>query len=286
MADRQERTESSRVFIPQLARRARIEGPGVFLEALHDFQRWKRLSSDLQELVLQGFQPYVDAEFEFIGLKNWSVELVLRARRLQRLRSNSEIARHCRVGVYRHRASQCHFHLVPGDNRPEEVTGAVPVKPFLIAQTPVTESQFRASAKPGDHRPAANLSSEELTAWLERMNLQLPDRAQWLHACRGTTNFDYYWGRYFDPTHTWLRNTLTEPQRMSVELHRVESKWNAFGLIDLVGNVFELLCKEGIERNKAIGLSYRSRWDLPISMPVVVQPLTRDDVGFRPIKTL
>jgi formylglycine-generating enzyme required for sulfatase activity len=83
-----------------------------------------------------------------------------------------------------------------------------------------------------------------LVITMSRNGYRLPTEAEWEYACRAHSTADYYWGGSFRSSATtdfsaidhcavWGRNS-------NMATSRVGKKWsNAFGLYDMVGNVWE-----------------------------------------------
>ncbi|MFJ9840093.1 formylglycine-generating enzyme family protein [Kitasatospora sp. NPDC101155] len=179
---------------------------------------------------------------------------------------------------------------------------SVEVAPFELAPCPVTREQYEGvaggrrparsvswldavrwcnelSAREG-HRPAYELDGEDV-AWDRTADgYRLPTEAEWEHACRAGTD-----GPRYGPLDeiAWHRGNSGE------RLHEVgELRPNAFGLYDLLGNVWEW-CWElydpevyGGYRVLRGGGWFDEHWSCRASVRRRSHPTLRiDDVGFR-----
>lgn len=158
------------------------------------------------------------------------------------------------IARFQHQASSIVFHLIPGGRYrfgDAQSQREVSLKPFLIAQCETR--QFEWDKKPGvdqrlrrnPQRPIENVSWTAVKAWLKAMSarFRLPSETEWEYACRAHLpgrRQRYFWGDQFDASYAWcVQNSNQETH--AVTEHLQQKKWNAFGLVDMLGNVWEWL---------------------------------------------
>jgi len=143
-------------------------------------------------------------------------------------------------------------------------------KPFYLGKYEVTNAQFRqfraehdSKAHRGhtldeDSHPVVHVSWEDAMAfckWIgERSGLTVrpPTEAEWEYACRAGTRTPFYWGAEMDVAYCSFADKSVPLKRDATELedgYTVTApvgryKPNAFGLHDMLGNVYEW-CADG-----------------------------------------
>jgi len=138
-------------------------------------------------------------------------------------------------------------------------------KPFYLAKYEVTNAQYRAFKRDhdskeykgqslnGEKQPVVYVSWEDAMGyckWLtQRSGAQvgLPTEAQWEYACRAGTRAVHYWGDKLDPAYgnfadkntsfDWRDKELNDGHAVTAPVGRYRP--NAFGLHDMLGNVWE-----------------------------------------------
>jgi len=127
----------------------------------------------------------------------------------------------------------------------------VKVAPFLIGRSELPQSvwdalggrdarQFR-----GPKLPIVGVSWDDARAWLKQAGggLRLPSEVEWEYAARAGTKTRFYWGDEPDPSQVWFAHNTNQRPEPS-ELHLKRGRVNAFGLADMLGNVWEW-CEDG-----------------------------------------
>ena len=138
-------------------------------------------------------------------------------------------------------------------------------KPFYLAKYETTNGQYRqfksshtskdyeGKSLNGDRQPVVYVSwhdATEFSRWLGcrvGVEVALPTEAQWEYACRAGTDTLFYWGSALDPAYCNSRDknaadprrdaTLDDGHAVAAPVGRFTA--NAFGLHDMLGNVWE-----------------------------------------------
>ncbi|MDF1665917.1 MAG: SUMF1/EgtB/PvdO family nonheme iron enzyme [Planctomycetota bacterium] len=179
-----------------------------------------------------------------------------------------------RLATFLHKKTGVELQLLPGDryqmgtNNPEAeakyvksqwpeqtyvdvVTQEIPahpclIEPFLMGRLELTQKQwdvFKVSDKrgeKGDDLPIDGTTWVNAKKWLKLAGgrLRLPSESEWEYACRGGTKTRFYWGDSLQFKYIWIyRNSRLRPR--GAKLHDKAGIWNAFGLVDMSGNVAE-----------------------------------------------
>ncbi|MDR2790153.1 MAG: formylglycine-generating enzyme family protein [Campylobacteraceae bacterium] len=124
-------------------------------------------------------------------------------------------------------------------------------KSFYLGKYEVTQKQWKAlmgnnpGKVKGDSLPVTNVSWNDAIAFIKKLNdkegvniYRLPSEAEWEYALRAGTNTTYFWGESGENSianqYAWLNsNSRYEIQKTG------QKKPNAWGLYDMVGNVWE-----------------------------------------------
>lgn len=149
------------------------------------------------------------------------------------------------------------------------------IRPLLVARWPVTWAQqasprhpFGAGPKPSDSDdlPATGFTHRACAEWCGAIGMRLPTATEWSHAARGGAPTRFPWGDEVDDSFVWhAGNSMAgcswcggkdfpshaaccmgaeargerAPRPHPPAEHDAAGKWNAFGLVDCVGNVME-----------------------------------------------
>lgn len=133
-------------------------------------------------------------------------------------------------------------------------------KPFYMGKTPVTQEQYEKlmgtnpsafSGKNPDYdnrdagkkAPVENVSWDDAQEFIRKLNqkegtkgYRLPTEAQWEYAARAGATTKYYWG---DSEEDIVQYAWTSESELDSTKPVMKKDPNAFGLYDMLGNVFE-----------------------------------------------
>ncbi|MDF1661271.1 MAG: SUMF1/EgtB/PvdO family nonheme iron enzyme [Planctomycetota bacterium] len=258
-ADPHNRDLSTQIYIV----RARLEGPDVYLELLDDLERWSNSGSALQDAAIAAVARRMSENFDYVSTQLYSCA-----------------DQSFRIANFIHRESHISLNLIPGHKFAPAPKGTeeedffirqvLGVKPFLIGRFPVLQSEWDRisgedmSAFRDDDLPVNCLGSRAVWDWLrETRGLRMLSDLEWMIACRGGRASSPFWGRGDWKRYCWFDENSGGPLRaeaFSVRLHEKASAWNAFGLIDMLGNVEEwvILKKDGEQTPFLKGGSWKS----------------------------
>lgn len=223
----------------ELTRRARIEGPEVWLEVLDSRARWSASPLLIQDQAVAAALGCLGPAFSQVATQ--SFEALDQAHR---------------IGRFKHKPSGIVFHLLPGDhfmlgrshNDAQAFSDELPaheihVEPLLIAQTPVTVAQWRAAGHPpeafdendSDETPVQHVSWTLAHEFCRSQGFELPHEAEWEYACRAGTKTAFAFGDSIAQAASWAWTSEFGSRLRPVGLGLP----NAFGLFDLHGQVSE-----------------------------------------------
>jgi len=158
------------------------------------------------------------------------------------------------VHEYLHNRTGMEFVLIPGGEfwqdceSPIQAVFRTQVKPFLMAKYPCTQGQWGHLMKYNPGFPRENDKPVNRVCWYEAMDfcrlagLRLPVSAEWEYACRAGSSTRYYFGsdeRELNK-YAWHRGNTRELGHVGWK------RPNAFGLCDMLGNVWEW-CQDKME---------------------------------------
>lgn len=141
--------------------------------------------------------------------------------------------------------------------------------------------------------------AKAFTNWLsvkENAEYRLPTEIEWEYSARGRNRSRYYWGDSFDESYVWFKkNSMDHPHPVG------EKPPNAYGLHDILGNVWEWCENDYIEKipknwnpksstsgEKSLrgGSWFDTELQLRVSSREFAPPNTRENhYGFRVIRT-
>ena len=141
------------------------------------------------------------------------------------------------------------------DREDNEKQHTVSVGEFWLAETEVTQAQWQAvmgsnpSKFRGSDLPVEQVSWNDIQEFIRKLNrrtgkrFRLPTEAEWEYAARAGTQTAYYWGDQIGSNNANCRECGTRGRWDGKQTAPVGSfKPNAFGLFDMLGNVYEWTC--------------------------------------------
>ncbi len=161
------------------------------------------------------------------------------------------------VKEHRHDQTGLEFVQIPGgtfmmgsddgyDN--EKPVHQVTLSSFLMSKTPVTQGVWQkimgnnpSYFKKGNDYPVESISWDDCQEFCKKTRLQLPTEAQWEYACRAGTTTKWYHGNDEKQLGEYAWYEKNSGSIFSFrKTHPVAQKLpNAFGLYDMMGNVWE-----------------------------------------------
>jgi formylglycine-generating enzyme required for sulfatase activity len=160
---------------------------------------------------------------------------------------------------------------------PESPQHWVRVPAFYMSKYPITQAQWQAvmGVNPayfkGENRPVECVSWHSAVEFCQRRSqsagwkYRLPSEAEWEYACRSGTDTAYFFGDRNDKIgeYAWYRdNSDGRTQPVGIKLP------NAWGLYDMVGNVFEF-CQDVWHKDYEGAPTDGSVWEGSYLFPVV-----------------
>ncbi|MDF1661270.1 MAG: formylglycine-generating enzyme family protein [Planctomycetota bacterium] len=222
------------------ALKGRLEGPKVYIDLLTDRALWLKSSSALQDDAIRALSLKLEGQFQWLDTRLYDCG-----------------DQSFRIAAFRHKRTGCVLNLLPGGSftrgqswqRPETHL-KIEVPPLLIGRFPVTQREWQAVAdEDEDEFRASNLpmnlvSWNDVQEWLLKTGgLVLPAADHWEYACRAGTQTEFYWGDEMDDSYCWHSEhpDLSRAQdALAPTIHYDAKKWNAFGLVDMAGNIWEM----------------------------------------------
>lgn len=234
--------ENFQAWLRALHARARAQGEGVYLELLKDLSLWSESPPGLQDAAIAVVKRRLSSFFEHRSTKVYECEGLA-----------------FRIASFVHKETQMDFQLIPGhyyavepettDKALATIRQVLNVPPFLIGQCPVTQSAWdRVTGEDmslfrDDDLPVNKVNIAYLKNWLtQTKGLRMPEEMEWMLACRGGRAAGPFWGKGDWRKYCWSAGRTYSTKRVepySVTLHKESESWNAFGLIDTIGNVEE-----------------------------------------------
>jgi serine/threonine protein kinase/formylglycine-generating enzyme required for sulfatase activity len=186
------------------------------------------------------------------------------------------------IATYKHRATGYEFSLIPGgtylmgnkSNRSEKPVHEVSIRPFLMGRFEVAcivWTSLGSAIPPNSSRKnyfyaVSGVSWNVAQGWCDRAQsgFRLPSEAEWEYACRAGSTTEYFWGADARkiPQYCWYYSNTKETERDQLggmkdvrkarPVLQHDNKYNAFGLVDMLGNVKEW-CEDDYRENYEFG---------------------------------
>lgn len=231
--------KSRRSFVDRLVRDLRLNREESIIEALADLQVWRSLPKDLVVQIGYYVTRSVAPEFRFEEssalTQSESIEFT-HVSSIKFCLVPGRLASTCHVCNGRAAfagGELCEF--CGGTGRLEAVT------PQFVAKSQITQEEFNNKAL-RDLKPLVNVPVLNMEEWIAERGWGIPKYDDWLHLMFGDSPDRYFWGSSLRPSYVWYaKNSNSELK--PTDLHC--DKANRFGLIDVVGNAWELLDKDG-----------------------------------------
>lgn len=227
---------------------------GKIDEILMDRHQWNQSSPIHQDQVIDKIRQALAPAFDFVQTQSYSCQHVTH-----------------RIATFRHLKTRIELQLIPGGSYvkgtsdPEaeltfirqvrpifdpdfvelEKAQTMTIAPMLIGRFPVTYAQWGKIQRRWKHQewkgwsfPLESVSWNKVQAWLTKAGdgLRLPWEREWEYACRAGTETRFFWSQEMDFAYCWERSN-SGGQTHKVTEHVNQS--NAFGLVDMLGNVAE-----------------------------------------------
>lgn len=164
-----------------------------------------------------------------------------------------------RIARLIHRSTGLPFQLIPGGQfqmgdgeHPAEPVHTVTIRrPFLISPTELSQRQWEelggknnaVGIRRKPELPIHSLSREDALEIISKFGFRLPSESEWEYACRAGSATKYFWGESASKQYSWNSNNKDSKgnfrNMMPVFEHLRAGDWNAFGLCDMPGNVWE-----------------------------------------------
>lgn len=259
--------------------RSRVEGRNVFLEILEDRHLWNEAGSTLQDLAIKLVNEQLDQSFSWLKTQDYACG-----------------GQKHRIATFEHNQTKILFQLIPGGtftmgdvledlSLSVAVPQAVPqsefqVKPFLLAVFPVTYENWILGGGRDDFEsqslnlPLEGCSFDTATGWLSSVGagFRIPTEVEWEYACRAGTRYRFFWGEEDDDSYCWYGQNSGQSRH---PLGEHTDKYNAFGLVDMLGNVMEWCdqvldidsgVKKLYQKSSSIRVHRGGAWFSPVSI--------------------
>ena len=263
-----------------IVERARVDGADVYSRLLLDLQLWDAATLEMQKLAVKPIVRRLKPHFSYWGIREHECNGVSH-----------------RVAGFSHETTGINMALIPASSFTsfDDIDNGGWERfdighPFLISRTPVSRLCFAGNAGKMCWLgfPATRINLSFLGDWLEDVggDMVLPSKEQWQYACHARTvqQHRFYWGEDVDPGSCWY--SFNSDLRVHKPMEHV-TKYNAFGLIDMHGNVWEQCWeREWIPEPVLIGGSFQSAAHKCSSSYYFRYATPNESIGFRPIKVL
>ena len=204
-------------------------------------EKWNKADPERQDAVISIVTNKLGAEYKFVETKTYECG-----------------GQKHRIATFKHVKSGLLMNLIPGGTYVmgddgedkasyEKPAHKVTIKAMLIGCYEVRQSCWDkvSGADERDFKgpdlPMKMVSWNDCQAWLKKAGgrLRLPSESEWEYACRSGTTTQYYWGNDFDESYCWYGYDKGNSNKKTHAVTGHDGKENAFGLVDMSGNVWE-----------------------------------------------
>jgi formylglycine-generating enzyme required for sulfatase activity len=234
--------KNSQLQCELLNARARVEGSAVFLELLEDRLKWNKSPESVQDMAIAEVKQRLSSDYEWLETRVYGCG-----------------GQSHRIASFEHTKTGILLNLIPGGtfqmgddsgHKRQKPAHKATIKPMLIGRFPVRQSSWDKVGGEDEREftgvdlPIDSVSWDDIQSWLKKAGggLRLPSESEWEYACRSGTTTQYFWGDKMDSSYCWCEvncYNAGHEQTREVSLHFDQQKWNAFGLVDMSGNVWE-----------------------------------------------
>jgi hypothetical protein len=249
------------------------------LDSLNDLQKWLELPSYYQDQAIQEVARRFDSawkaasddqrfdrRYELKSISEWTCN---------NHKDGKVRALKHRLGSFVNKTTGMTFQLLPGQ-------GAI--KPILIARRPFVYSQvFDLPSDLDPETPAFDKLGELFPEAYRSHGMRLPTREEWIYASLSSAKTRFYWGDEISARELWYKenSVVIGPEPHPVWEHEKVEAWNAFGLIDTIGNAWEL-CSHNKQTILMGGCYESSREDIEQWQDVILPAQQHLECAFRP----
>jgi formylglycine-generating enzyme required for sulfatase activity/predicted Ser/Thr protein kinase len=202
---------------------------------LNDRKLWNKASHAQQGRALAAVAKSLSPAYRYLGAKKYQCG-----------------GQRHRIATFVHVKTGIKMRLIPGgtftmgDNKLKYTKPPVRVriKPFLVGRFAVRQIEWDRIGgtdqrqKSAPLNPIQRVSFIDVQQWLAKAGgeLRLPSESEWEYAARAGTSGRFYWGQAFKSEHCYYKGN-SQGRFDSSAGHN--DRWNAFGLSDMTGNVWE-----------------------------------------------
>lgn len=209
-------------------------------DILLDRKNWNKASEKQQDLAIKEVAEILGNDYQHVSTK------LYKCNRFSH-----------RIATFRHKVTGALLNLIPGgtyemgshsnSSIDEKPVHEVTIKPFLIGKFEIRQKVWDSIGGDdgrrwrGEDLPIEKVSWHSVRRWCEHAEgkLRLPSEAEWEYAARAGSPAYYFWGNNkVDKSYVWYRGNAKGKAHPVTE-HEKQEKWNSFGLIDILGNVYE-----------------------------------------------
>jgi formylglycine-generating enzyme required for sulfatase activity/serine/threonine protein kinase len=214
---------------------------GVSNACLLDLKLWERVGEEFQDRAIKKAGEQLGLAYQFIRTERYEC---------------GEISH--RIAQFKHKKTGILLHLIPGGRfkmgsdmtTEEQPVREVTIRPYLIGRLEIVQREWDTLDISDERKfkgagfPMEGVSWIAVNRWLLKAGgkLRLSRETEWEYACRAGSQTTYFWGDDLDDRYFWYYNNSDKNYEKKRRVHansEHEKKANAFGLVDMIGNVKE-----------------------------------------------